>query len=70
MVQAMERIERLVPSFLGENPDVAFMLITARFYQIAAGGNMQAAIAFSRANMTPLAHNNAVRTELLKASCP
>ena len=67
-LQAMDEIKELAPQFIEGNKDVDFTLHTAKFYQEASHGNMPEAIAYSRAHMTPLTHNCASRTEMLKAS--
>ena len=64
----MNEIKELAPHFIEGNKDVDFTLHTAKFYQEASHGNMPEAIAYSRAHMTPLTHNSASRTEMLKAS--
>ena len=70
LLQAMHEIKELAPHFIEANKDVDFTLHTAKFYQKASHGNMPEAIAYSRAHMTPLTHNSASRTEMLKAgSC-
>ena len=68
LLQAMNEIKELAPHFIEGNKDVDFTLHTAKFYQEASHGKMPEAIAYSRAHMTPLTHNSASRTEMLKAS--
>ncbi|CAK0774033.1 hypothetical protein CVIRNUC_004127 [Coccomyxa viridis] len=65
---AMNEIKELAPHFIEANKDVDFTLHTAKFYQEASHGNMPEAIAYSRAHMTPLTHNSASRTEMLKSA--
>lgn len=62
----MKSIKELAPGFLEANTDAAFMLLTARFYVMAADGNVQEAVPFARSHLAPLVRDNAARTDQMK----
>ena len=66
MAQAMISIGELAPGFLEANTDAAFMLLTARFYVMAADGKVQEAVPFARSHLAPLVRDNAARTDQMK----
>ncbi len=66
VAQAEVCIRQLAPGFLQTNTDAAFMLQTARFYAMAADGQVQEAVPFARSHLAPLVRDNAARTEVMK----
>ncbi|CAL5218768.1 g487 [Coccomyxa viridis] len=64
--EAMGSIGELAPGFLEANTDAAYMLLTARFYTMAADGKVQEAVPFARSHLAPLVKDNAARTDLMK----
>ena len=64
----MKSIRELAPGFLEANTDAAFMLLTARFYVMAADGKVQEAVPFARSHLAPLVRDSAARTDQMKVS--